>query len=124
MKSILVAFLSLLSFMPVAIAADADYAKASPEQLISALTLINSNAPGLDSMSWYEGFIAEDATPKLEGGVLGLAGANGAPANARIGSTRRGRIASVTWTSERQPANKTDRGRRYVPRRVLHVRVL
>jgi len=49
------------------------YANASVDNLIDDLTLIDSQAPGIDSAGIYDGFFAVDSSPNFEMGVLGEA---------------------------------------------------
>lgn len=52
-------------------AAVADYSRVPIDQLIDDLTLIDSQAPGIDSGAVYGGFIADDGPGAFEMGVLG-----------------------------------------------------
>jgi hypothetical protein len=55
-----------------AAAMDQDYAKASLDQLVDDLATVDREAPGIAQMASYRAFIADDASPAFEGGVLGV----------------------------------------------------
>jgi hypothetical protein len=50
----------------------ADYSKASINELIDDLALIDSQAPGVNSAAIYGGFIGDDSPGQFQVGVLGL----------------------------------------------------
>ena len=53
-------------------ASPADYSKSSIDQLIDALTQIDSQSPGIDSAAIYEGFITNNSPGSFRGGLLGV----------------------------------------------------
>src|ERR1700728_1935281 len=55
-----------------ALASNVDYSKASINELVDSLALIDSQAPGIDSAVMYGGFIADDTPMEFQGGVLGF----------------------------------------------------
>jgi hypothetical protein len=71
MKSVLLAICFALAIGVPAMAGGANYSTLTVEQLIDQLTEVNDFGPGLNSMGWYEGFIAEDKPLHFDGGVLG-----------------------------------------------------
>jgi hypothetical protein len=49
-----------------------DFSKASTSELIDDLALIDSEAPGMESLATYGGFIGGDSSSEFQGGVLGV----------------------------------------------------
>jgi hypothetical protein len=68
----LFALLSIVVPAHSALASDVDYSKASIDKLIDDLTLIDSQAPGINSAAVYSGFIADDSPGQFQVGVLGV----------------------------------------------------
>jgi hypothetical protein len=52
---------------------EGDYAKSSVNQLIDDLTQIDSQSPGINSATFYAGFIADNTPGSFQGGVLFVA---------------------------------------------------
>jgi hypothetical protein len=50
-----------------------DYSQKSVTDLIDDLTQIDSESLGIDTFAVYEGFIATDALPSFQEGLLGVA---------------------------------------------------
>jgi hypothetical protein len=61
----------VLSAIPYVVSAD--YSQSSVTQLIDDLTQIDSQSPGINSATIYEGFIADNTPGSFQGGVLGVA---------------------------------------------------
>jgi hypothetical protein len=68
----LFALLSVVVPGHAALASDVDYSKASIDKLVDDLTLIDSQAPGINSAAVYSGFIADDSPGQFQVGVLGV----------------------------------------------------
>jgi hypothetical protein len=69
LKRLCLAILAFYALLPALARAD-DYSSRSTETLIGELTTLDQSAPGIDSSGDYEAFLADDAQPKFEGGLL------------------------------------------------------
>jgi hypothetical protein len=53
--------------------AEKDLSRKSVAELIDDLTAIDSQSPGINSATFYQGFIADNSPGSFHGGVLGIA---------------------------------------------------
>jgi hypothetical protein len=71
-KLIIGLFVASVLSVSNAIAVSNEYSNKSITELIDALTQIDSQSPGINSSSIYEGFIADNTPGSFGGGVLGV----------------------------------------------------
>jgi hypothetical protein len=71
MKKFLLGLMFFFSFCTASVAATEDYSKASLERLVDDLAQIDCPAPGVDGSDNYVAFMADNAPPQFEGGLLG-----------------------------------------------------